>query len=157
VLGYHYTTWEAYQLIQETGLHLSPLPKRHEEKCADVLPFIKDGCIWVYPELMRGLQQVGQVFYVAIRHDHHHLVCLEVDYPEWHSALYLVRREYEDDSDVLTTNLNHKLLGAGLFNHTQKSFDLITQPVPPEQIQMVAEWNLLELIQSGERQMMEAV
>lgn len=152
MIGLHYTTWEAYQLIQETGLHLSPLPKHHEETCAEALQFIEDGCIWVYPELMQGLQQVGQVFYIAIRHDNSHVVCLEVDYPEWHSATHLVERKYVGD-DV---NLNHNLVGAGLFNHSQKCFDLITQPVPPEQIQMVAEWNLLELIQSGERQWMEA-
>lgn len=118
-----------------------------------MLEFIEDGCIWVYPELMQGLQQVGQVFYVAIRHDSFHIVCLEVDYPEWHSALHLVRRKYEGDS----VDLNHDLFGAGLFNHTRKHYDLITQPVLPEQIQMVGEWNLLELIQQGERQMMEAV
>lgn len=149
MIGFHYTTWEAYQLIQETGLHLAPLPKRHEEKCSAMLEFIEDGCIWVYPELMQGLQQVGQVFFVAIRHDRHHIVCLEVDYPELHSARYLVEQKHGDD-DVHVT---HDLFGAGLFNHSKKRFDLITEPVPPDQIQMVGEWNLLKLIQQGERQL----
>ena len=152
MIGFHYTTWEAYQLIQETGLHLSPLPKQHEEKCSAMLEFIEDGCVWVYPERMCGSQQVGQVFFVAIRHDCHHIVCLEVDYPEWHSATHLVEQKYENDG----VHVTHDLFGAGPFNHTRKRFDLITQPVPPEQIQMVGEWNLPELIQQGERQLMEA-
>lgn len=115
MIGYHYTTWKAYQLIRETGLQLAELSDRHHETCREVLEFIEDGCIWVYPSLMRGLQQVGQVFYIAIRHDSHHVVCLAVDYPKWHSAAKLAYREC---ADVETVNLNHCMSGAGLFNHT---------------------------------------
>lgn len=145
MIGFHYTTWNAYQSIRVIGLQLSPLPKQHKDMCQATLEFIEDGCIWVYPEPMRGLQQVGQVLYVAMRHDNSHLVCLKVDYPEWHSATHLVERKFGDDA-----RLTHDLLGAGLFNHTRKRFDLVTQPILPEQIQMAAEWNLRELIRSGE-------
>ena len=153
MIGYHYTTWKAYQLIRETGLQLAKLPDHHRDLSREVSEFIEDGCIWVYPVLMQGLQQVGQVFYVAIRHDSHHVVCLAVDYPEWHSAEKLAYREYEDDLDVDAVNLNRDLTGAGLFNHTRRRFDLITQPVAPDQIQVVGEWNLLDMIQQGERRL----
>lgn len=150
MIGYHYTTWEAYQQIRETGLQLSPLEKRHEDNCREVLEFIEDGCIWVYPEHMQGRELIGMVIYAAVRHDSHHLVCLEADYPEWHSAIKLAYRKYVDDSTVEAVNLNHDLMGMGPFGHVRKHFDLITKPVLLEQIHLVGEWNLLDMIQQGE-------
>lgn len=151
MIGYHYTTWEAYQQIQETGLQLSILEERHEDNCREVLEFIEGGCIWVYPEHMQGRELIGMVVYAAIRHDSHHLVCLEADYPEWHSATKLAFRKLAADPLVEALNLNHDLHGAGPFGHFRKRFDLITESVPPEQIQLIGEWNLLDMIQQGER------
>ena len=153
MIGYHYTTWEAYQLIRETGLQLSELEERHKLKFPEIVEYVEDGCIWVYLKLMEGCEQVGMVFYAGVRHDSYRLVCLEVDYPEWHSASRLVRRKYEDDPDVDGVNLNHDLFGAGPFDHTRKRFDLITESVPPEQIQVVGGWDLVSLIQQGEKRL----
>lgn len=153
MIGYHYTTWEAYQKIRETGLQLSELEERHKLKLFMIVEYVKDGCIWVYPEYMQGRELIGMVFYAGIRHDSHRLVCLEVDYPEWHSVSCLVRRKYEDDPDIDDANLNHDLFGAGSFGHVLKRFDLITEPVSPEQIHLVGEWNLLDMIQQGERRL----
>ena len=149
MIGYHYTTWEAYQLIRETGLQLSELEERHKLKFPMIVEFVEDGCIWVYPRLMEGREQVGMVLYAGVRHGSHHLVCLEVDYPEWHSASCFVCRKFVDD----TVNMSHDLFGAGPFNHTRKRFDLITEPVSPDQIQVVGEWDLVSLIQQGERRL----
>lgn len=144
MIGYHYTTWETYQQIQETGLQLSILEKRHEAACDLVLEFIEDGCVWVYPEHMQGCELIGAVLSVAIRHDSHRLVCLEVDYFESESATKLAMKVA--DFSVEDIHLNHNLHGAGPFGHFQKRYDLITEPVPPERIQLVGEWDLLDVI-----------
>lgn len=153
MIGYHYTTWEAYQLIRETGLQLSKLEERHKFEFPGIAEYVEDGCIWVYPEYMQGRELIGMVFYVGIHHDSHRLVCLEVDYPEWHSVSRLVCRKYEDDPDINSVNLNHDLVDAGPFNHTRKRFDLITEPVSLDRIQVVGEWDLVSLIQQGERRL----
>lgn len=151
MIGYHYTTWEAYQQIRETGLQLSLLEERHKGWCRLVLKFVEDGCVWVYPEYMQGRELIGMVAYVAIRHDSHHVVCLEVDYPEWESATRLAMKAA--DSDVEAVHLNHDLIGAGPFGHIRRRFDLITELVSPEQIHLAGEWNLLDMIQQGERRL----
>jgi len=150
MIGYHHTTWEAYQKIRETGLQLSELEERHRVTFPEVLPFVKNGCIWVYPEFMQCLELVGAIFYSAIRHTSHRLVCLEVEYPEWVSATYLADQKY--DNDGVYVRLTHRLKGAGPFDHC-KRFDLITEPVSVDQIRVVGEWNLVDLIQFGVRQL----
>jgi len=152
MIGYHYTTWEAYQKIRETGLQLSPLEERHRDQCYAVVEFVEDGCIWVYPEHMQGRELIGMVIYIAFRHDNHHSVCLKVDYPEWESAARLALRKLAADQLVKELNLNHDL-NAGPFGHISRRFDLITKPVSPEQIHLVGEWNLLDMIQQGERRL----
>lgn len=148
MIGYHYTTWEAYQQIQETGLQLSPLEERHKQRCWGVMEFVKDGCIWVYPEFMQGRELIGMVFYVAFRHDSHYLICLAVDYAEWESARWLAKKRHEADDMRLTHDLD-----AGPFGHFRKPFDLVTEPISSEQIQLVGEWNLLDMVQQGEKRL----
>ena len=152
MIGYHYTTWEAYQLIQETGLQLSSLEERHKVPVGCAAEFVENGCIWVYPERMQGRELIGMVIYAAYRHDSHHSVCLEVDYPEWESATKLAFRKLAADQLVRELNLNHDL-DAGPFGHIRKRFDLITGPVPSERICLVGEWNLLDTVQQGERRL----
>lgn len=151
MIGYHYTTWEAYQQIKEDGLQLSPLEKRHEDKCRPAVEFVKAGCIWVYSEFMQGYEQIGMILYVAFRHDSHRVVCLEVDYAEWASASRLAYQKLSvTDPCVARVELTHGL-EAGLFGH-QKRFDLITTPVLSEQIHLVGKWNLLDLVQQRVQQ-----
>jgi len=144
VIAYHYTTWEAYQKIKKGGLKLSPLEERHRQTCWEVVEFIKDGCIWVYPEFMRGRELIGMIVYAAFRHDSHRSVCLEVDYAEWESAKRLAKKHYKAEAVNLTHNLD-----AGPFGHFRKPFDLVTKPVPPECIRLVGSWNILEFAKAG--------
>jgi len=144
MIGYHYTTWEAYQKIKEGGLQLSPLEERHKQTCWGVVEFIKDGCIWVYPEFMQGRELIGMIFYAAFRHDSHRTVCLEVDYAEWESAKKCGQAHHKPDEVRLTHDLD-----AGPFGHFRKPFDLVMKPVPPECIQLVGSWNILEFAKTG--------
>ena len=144
MLGYHYTTYETYQKIKETGLQLSSLAKRHRDWDWEILGLVSEGCIWVYPRCMVGRELIGQLFYVAVNHNSHHLVCLEVNYAEWESvSRRLIRRYNSSTNDV---RLKHDLTGVKLFGHTQKHFDLVIEPIAPEQIRLVGEWDLLDLI-----------
>lgn len=144
MIGYHYTTWEAYQKIKKGGLQLSPLEDRHRETCWEVVEFVKDGCIWVYPEFMQGYELIGMIFYVAFRHNSHRTVCLKVDYAEWESASRLAKKEYEAEEVRLTHNLD-----AGPFGHFRKHFDLVTQPVEPEFVQLVGSWDIQKFADAG--------
>lgn len=142
--GYHYTTWEAYQKIKENGLQLSSLGKQHRANWDwEILELVSDGCIWIYPVCMTGRKLIGQLFYVAVNHNSHHPICLEVDYAEWESVSKRLMRRYTSSIDDV--RMKHDL-DAGPFGHNQKRFDLAIAPIAPEQIRLVGEWDLLDLI-----------
>ena len=154
MIGYHYTTYEAYQKIKEDGLQLSLLAKRHRDWDWEILGLVSEGCTWVYPVYMVGRELIGQLFYAAVNHGSHHLVCLEVNYAEWESVSRRLIRRYNSSTDDV--RLKHDLAGAGLFGHTQKRFDLVITSIPPGQIRLVGEWNLPDLISVDTKQL-EAV
>lgn len=149
--AYHYTTWEAYQFIRAEGLKLSLLEERHKAGCREVLHLVERGCVWVYPEAMRDRKLVGMVVYVACRHDSNHIVGLEVEYPEVHSATWLVERAFDDPE--LSIRLRHTLDFTVIdrpspFGHWEV-FDLVAEPISPSDIRLVGEWDLLSFIQAG--------
>lgn len=152
MIGYHYTTLSAYEEISEVGLQLFPLEKRHRSGCREVLHLVKDGCIWVYTESMLDRALLGMLFYVASRHSSTRIVCLEVEYPDVHSASWLASLELDEDD---TLCLRHKLeigLPNGVLSQElahSRQFDLITQPVLPKDFHLVGNWDLIELAQAG--------
>lgn len=151
MIGYHYTTWEAYQYIRAQGLQLLPLEERHRHGCQEVLHLVENGCIWVYPEYMQDRKLAGMIVYIACRHDSNRIVCLEVEYPEVWSAIWLASAEFEDDTHVV---LRHTLDLSVVdkpapFGHTGEPFDLIIEPVSAKDIRIVGKWDLLEFAKAG--------
>lgn len=156
MIGYHYTTRAAYERIRTLGLCLSPLEERHRDGCQPVLHLVENGCIWVYPEFMRGQKLAGMAMYVACRHESERIVCLEVTYPEIYSATRMasvaLARQFEDDTHVvLRHSLDFSVIAKApttMFGHIGQQFDLITEPVHPRDIRLVGEWDLMKFAES---------
>lgn len=122
MIGYHYTTWEAYQKIKfDHKVKLSPLPEHHYEDCLHVLEFVKDGCIWVYLKPFTELELIGQIIYMSIRKSVTRIVCLELSYTD--SATVMANNDTDEYRNI------HSLTGFGMFGHKNVRFDLITKPV----------------------------
>jgi len=151
VIGYHYTTLEAFEKIQNDGLFLHPLEERHvvnflRNEAKYLARVASEGCIWVYTEPMLGEQLVGMLMYVSTRHESHGVVALEVEYSPEISARAVVERGMTPADTLL---MRHTLEGAGLFNHVDSDYDLITEPVPPTQITFAGQWNLVDFANAG--------
>ncbi len=147
MIGYHYTTYEAYLKIKEAGLEPRPLIK--DEWDTELKNLVRNGCIWVYVESLIDRELIGQLMYVAVNHRSHHLVCLEVEYWEQESVYIQTTLALEPEDKLYLT---HDLGGIGVFNHTKAPYDLILSRISPERIHLVGEWNLLDWVHEGERQ-----
>ncbi len=143
MLGYHYTTWETWLKIRETGLQLALLEERHRATCDVVWEYVKDGCIWLYCTPHQDEQLIGMIFYVSIRHKSNLVVCLEVEYDEDQAVSV---NAFVDLGDPLASiNLTHDL-DAGPYGHQRARFELLLTPVSPERIRLMDWWDILNLI-----------
>jgi len=141
MLGYHYTTWETWLKIRETGLQLAMLEERHRMTCDVVWEYVKDGCIWLYRKPHQDEELIGMILYVATRHDSNLIVCLEVEYEEAQAASVYAERAKPGD----IVKLIH-YLEAGPFGHWGSRFELLTTPVKPERIRLIGWWDMFNLI-----------
>jgi hypothetical protein len=141
--GYHYTTWETWLKIRETGLQLALLEERHRVTCDIVWEYVKDGCIWLYREPHQDEQLIGMIFYVSIRHRDNLIVCLEVEYGEEQAASFHAFRDMNDP--LAKINLTHDL-DAGPYGHRYSCFELLLTPVEPEKVRLFGWWDILNLI-----------
>lgn len=146
-VGYHFTTWDTYQQIRETGLRPMPWEQRHSPTLAPVRKYIEDGCIWVYTQRHPLDRLMGMILYVAINHRHHRIVRLAVSYDDWQAASFHAYREMNDPT--VNLNLIHDLSGAGPFNHFREPFELLIVPIAPEHIQLAGEWDLRQFTHDG--------
>lgn len=146
MIGYHYTTWKAYQQILENGVKLSPLEARHKNIHRAVKRFISNGCVWVYSKFMVDYELVGMLFCVGMRHESSHVVCLEIEYPKKASAYFQWCQKNPIEDSLLLT---HDLTDVGLFNHYREKFDLITEPIPPATVNLMGSWDLLDFVRAG--------
>jgi len=151
MIGYHYTTPEAWAKICIEGLRLHPLEERHvirflQSESKYLARVAKEGCIWVYSEPMLGEQLVGMLMYVSTRHKSCGVVALEVEYSSEISARARVLASVSPGDTLL---MRHTLEGAGSFNHINTDYDLIVESVPPDQIQLSGLWNLVDFANAG--------
>lgn len=140
MIAYHYTTWEAYQSIQNEGLQLSLIETKHIEELQIVKEYLENGCIWLYKNYLTDHKLLGLLMERAVNHSSHKIICLEVTYNENQSAAFLKSQKTYD-----TIKLTHKL-EAGIFGHDKELIDLLITPVLPKNIKFKRFWNLLTLI-----------
>jgi hypothetical protein len=140
--AYHFTTWETYQVIRETGLKLSPFPERHLNDFRPFLHLYREGTIWLYKNPLDGPKLIGELFYVAVQHHNSDVVRLRVDYHDEQAGSWLAKQEGSDIVDVL---FRHSLSDAGMFSHRDEPIELLTAAVPVEQVHLDGRWNFLHI------------
>lgn len=91
MIGYHYTTYDAYQTIKRTGL--KPMPVDPKKDMGPMREHIGGGCIWLYREDMTNAELLGMVMYVATHHNSTHVVRLAVEYEDWMAATHVAAQE----------------------------------------------------------------
>ena len=153
MIGYHFTTWEAWQDIQRNGIQLSHLSSNSYPDCEEVSDLLDDGCIWVYTDLLPSYKMAGMVVYVALKHETHKVILLEVEYPEKASATILGAKQLQPGDRI---RLTHTYNGAGPYGHSSQPFDLVLQPILPGKFDLLGEWDMLEFADNGIKDLIEA-
>jgi len=140
MIAYHYTTWEAYQNIQNKGLQLSPVDSNHITELKEVKKYLENGCIWLYKSYLTDYKLLGILMERAVYHNSYKIVCLEVKYTKKQSAAFLKLCETNDE-----VRLTHKL-NAGIFGHEKESIILLVTPVLSKNIKLKKTWDFLTFI-----------
>ena len=143
MLGYHFTTYDAYQTIKRNGLKPSPLDPYKD--MGALREHINDGCIWLYTRDMPNSELLGMVMYVATHHDSDHVVRLLVEYEKWVAATHVAEQKSRDK-----VRPTHDLEGVGCFGHIRAPVELLLEPVGPENIQLIGDWDLGRLVREGQ-------
>jgi len=141
MIGYHFTTVEAYRRIREIGLQPSPLDP--QPGLTPIQPYIRDGGIWLYRRRFAGHKLLGMLFYVAINHESDRIVRVAVEYDFWQAASWHALHDLEPDD---TIQLTHDFTGVGHYGHIKEPFEVIITPVEPSKIRLMDTWNLMDVL-----------
>lgn len=137
MIGYHYTAKRLYSRIKKEGLKLYPIT--HYE-LAEYFPSGVDG-IWIWNRKLRGKAELGSVMWQVATKADYQVVKLEVKY-EKKNAL-----RYHGKLILLHHGGN---IGNWQYHSYRETSHIIIIPIPPENIEMVKEYNLLDLLKEGE-------
>ncbi len=86
MIGYHYTTREAWEKIQREGMHTAPLSRCEYDKFLASAPLLPRDVIWVWRGQLNAEQAFITLFQLAEMHGSYDLVLLEIHYESWGSA-----------------------------------------------------------------------
>ncbi len=148
--GFHFTTFEFWQVIQDEGLKPSLSLKDHPG-LESIQQYMKDGGIWVYEHYLTGHELLGMLIYVAVNHGSDRIVRLAVEYEEWQSASWLAVQ----DQQAIAAFLHHDFHGAGHYGHMNEPFDIVVSPVETDKISLLDAWNLMDIV--GKRELVGVV
>ena len=81
--------------------------------------------------------------WVATNHCCNRICCLEIEYSLDASATILACRKHSEIRRLVHT------LGAGHCGHEDVEIDLIIEPVPPENIRLIDQWDFNDVIRRG--------
>lgn len=133
--GYHYTTAKAFRKIRKEGLK----PARPTEDKIQILaplaaPDWNQKGIWVWRERLSPVEHAGSVLFAACTHGDPEVVVLRVQF---------------DFADILRTSDGSEIglrhvgkLGVWRYHRDTRAW-LLTQPVPPEHIEMVTRFDIV--------------
>ena len=128
MIGYHYTTREAWEQIQHCGLHPSPI-RQHEYDCfLPVCPTLPRDAVWVWKEELTDQEAFVVLTSLAIMHDSFDIVLLAIDY-EPDSSASIICKEHNNNFGRLTCNF-----AIGPVKIDKLSIDLILDVIPPSNI-----------------------
>lgn len=146
--GYHYTSWENWQTIKETGL--LPYEIRNPQ-IRKILPpeDLSIKVVFTFKNWKRGeIAHYGQLLWAMMHRHNLHLVVLSYEYEKkdiyrWGSPEYEIITSYHDGE--LSTSY-----GEPWTFHRKEPMDLLLVPIPPEKITIEAEYNFKEFIDKAD-------
>ena len=142
--AYHFTTWDTYQIIKETGLRLAPIAPRHFPGLKPVTSYIQEGAVWLYHNRFHSHKLFGMLIHVAVNHHSDRIVRLRVEYVNEQTTTWRALQDFQD-CGVITTALRHSL-DAGPYGHFDEPIELLLTPVEPHRIHLDGDWNLLRCL-----------
>jgi len=137
MIGYHYTTHEAWEQIQHQGMLPAPIRQHEYDIFLASVPTLPRDAIWVWKEELTDQEAFVVLTSLAVMHDSFDLVLLAVDYDSSSSAL-TVCKENPDDLLRLTCDFS-----IGHLTIDKQQIDLILDPVPANNIMELWSVNLL--------------
>jgi len=137
VIGYHYTTREAWESIQYGGMSPAPLRQHEYDGFLTSLPTLPRDAIWVWKEELSDHQAFIVLTSLAVMHDSFDIVLLAIDY-EPNSSASIACKEYDNDFTRLTCDFSMGRLSTG-----KLSIDLILNDVPAANITKLWSGNLM--------------
>jgi hypothetical protein len=130
MIGYHYTSWENWLTIRETGLRPYHI---EEEKLSGYFPGGVNGT-WMWRRNLRGWSHLGTVLYQASSKASTRIVKLKCRFPVA-SVLSL---------DGMTVKVVHRgKIGNWLYHEAEPAFIVMTT-IPPGLIEAVGDYDLLK-------------
>ena len=146
MLGYHYTTREGWEAIQDAG-HLRPEKIRAHEhtRFSKICKNLPPDAIWVWEEELTDEEAFIALILLAEMHNSFDLVLLELRYPHSSSASIVCIPE---PGDRLTLTCE---FAVGRLRTGKRPIDLILDPVYANNIKELWQGNLLKAMQGRHR------
>ena len=137
MIGFHYTTQEAWEAIQYEGMKPAPIRQHEYDRFLADIPMLPREAIWVWKEELTDRQAFVVLTSLAVMHDSFDVVLLEVDY-EPDSSASISCKEHPDDRVRLTCDFSIGHIAIG-----KLPIDLILDAVPAHNITKLWSGNLL--------------
>ena len=135
MIGYHYTTREAYRDIQLEGLYPSALRKHEYDKFSQIMPRLCREAIWLWKEKLSKVHAWIVTVTLAVNHDSFDLVLLKVEYDK-ENAVSIIHAN--GDTIKLKCSFSAHSLSTGSL-----PIELLMDPVSPKDIELIWEGDLL--------------
>lgn len=138
--GYHYTSWENWQSIQKEGLQ--PYQMRQADLIRLARMYLSEDAvrqlysIWVWLDRLMGVAHTGAILFQLATKNTHRVVLLRVTYKK---------------EDVLRLGGQrvvacHEGFIEAWHYHSGDQAVLVTTPIPPEDIQLLRVYDVVELL-----------
>lgn len=140
MIGYHYTTREAWEKIQLDGLEPKQIQEKDLTSFRRSLPDLPDvKVIWIWREELTDEHALIVLVTLAEAHQTFDMVLLKLEYePEASASIVHALPNY--DANLVVS------FGIGRLDTGKLPCDLILDNVPPENVEKIWEINLLEAL-----------
>lgn len=137
-IGYHYTSWRNWEIIQKKGLSPYEIDKPELLEFFDYCPM----AIWVWDEPLTPHSELGTIIHQLSAKSSTKIVKLEVTYDSA-DILY-----YEDPVwGKRRVTLSHQgVVGNWQYHADRPNGILILKPVPVEQLELLRVFDLLDIV-----------
>lgn len=141
MIGYHYTTREAYESIKVNGLIPEPISPREYKNYKECLPNLPKKAVWVWTKALNDLHSWVVVTSLAAVKASLNVVLLKVNY-QARDAASIIYNEKLDEHTYLKCSFT-----AGALSTGSQLIELLVHPISPENIELIWESDLLWPVQ----------